>query len=632
MNARHTPDSTDVPPAPTPPLAADAGSHAWAAFADAADAEQLCRAWLAVLCGMVPGVQVGLLLLQDAEGAYVPAAAWPEGTELARLADVARECLGRREGVRRRTPGQPTQLAYPLSSGGDLHGAVVLELLGDEEDLSRLSARLTHWGAGWMADLFKHRELVQARQRLDQSAFLFEVSLGALGEPDFRKAALVVVNKLASRFGAQQVQLAMTEGSGLKTAAVSHSSWFDERANLARLAQDAMCEAHDQRTTLHWPESETADTADTADTATGALHVTAAHARYAEAAGSAALLSLPLAAQGGVAVGVLMLERARPFDAAERAGLNALADVLAPVLEHKRARDESLFAHTRRSLRHATARLTDTSHPGLKLGAGLLTALLLLAALVPLEHRVSARAVVEGAVQRAAVMPFQGFLAEAPARAGDRVQRGQLLARLDDREPQLERARWEAELEVSVRKEREAMALADRVAQRLAAAQSNQARAQLDLASSRLARAQVAAPFDGVVVKGDWSQKLGTPLEQGTVLFEVAPLDAWRVILKVDERDISRLLPGQDGRLVLTGLPGQALAFKVKTVTPVAQAEDGRNSFRVEADLGADALPLALRPNMEGVAKVSVGEASALWLWTHRFTEWLRMSWWHWLP
>lgn len=596
---------------------------AWAAFGSAASAEQLCRSWLAVLCQMVPGVQVGLLLLQDAEGAYVPAAAWPEGTELARLADVARECLAKREGVRRRQPGHPVQLAYPLTSGDELHGAVVMELADGSDETTRLSARLTHWGAGWMADLFKHRELAQLRQRLDQSAFLFDVSLGALGEPDFRQAALVVVNKLAARFNAHPVQLAMTAGSALETAAVSHSAWFDERANLARLAQDAMCEAHDQRCSLSWPE---------AGSESGAVQVTAAHARYAEASGSAALLSQPLAAQGGVAVGVLMLERAAPFDATERAGIEALAAVLAPVLEHKRARDESLAAHARRSGRHAVARLTDASHPGLKLGGGLLLAALLLAALVPIDHRVTAPAVVEGAVQRAAVAPFDGFVAEAPARAGDVVRAGQLLARLDDRDLQLERVRWEAELEVGLRKEREAMAQADRVAQRLAAAQANQARAQLDLASSRLARVQVAAPFDGVVVKGDWSQKLGSPVELGAVMFEVAPLDAWRVILKVDERDIGHLKPGQGGELVLTGLPGRALPFTVKTVTPVAVAEEGRNSFRVEADLSQAELPLTLRPNMEGVAKVGVGSASALWVWTHRFTDWLRMSWWHWVP
>lgn len=630
MNARTDPQASAAPAggdASAGLAAGVGGDQAWSALAGAGTAEQLCRAWLAVLCSMVPGVQVGLLLLQDAEGSYVPAAVWPEGTELARLADIARDCLARREGVRRQHQDHPTQLAYPLAAGTQLHGAVVLELTDHSPAAARLSARLTHWGAGWMADLFNQRELASARQRLDESAFLFEASLGALGEPDFRQSALGLVNKLAARLGCHQVQLAMAEGNGLATAAVSHSAWFDERANLTGLALEAMTETFDQRATVAWPEPDPV-----AGDAAAANLLCVAHARYAQDAGSAALCSLPLASSGAPPVGVLLFERSTPFRPAEQRGLEALAGVLAPVLEHKRARDESLPAHARRSLRHAVARTTDASRPGLKLGGALLALLLIGAALLPVDHRVSAQAVVEGAVQRAAVAPFEGYLRDAPARAGDLVKQGQLLARLEDRELLLERVRWEAELEMAQRKEREAMAQADRVNQRLAAAQGHQARAQLDLVLSRLARVQVTAPFDGVVVKGDLSQQLGSPVEMGKVLFEVAPLSAWRVMLKVDERDISHLQSGQPGDLVLTGLPGQRWPFKVKTVTPVSVPEEGRNFFRVEADLGEATGAPQLRPNMEGIAKVTVGQRSLLWVWTHRFTDWLRLSWWHWLP
>ena len=628
-----TPGAPGAQPAASPAagLGADA---AWSALAGAGSAEQLCRAWLAVLCSLVPGVQVGLLLLQDAEGSYVPAAVWPEGTELARLADIARDCLARREGVRRQLKDHPAQLAYPLSANGQLHGAVVLELLDDSPAAARLSARLTHWGAGWMADLFNQRELASARQRLDESSFLFEASLAALAEPDFHQASLVLVNKLAARFGCHQVQLALAQGDGLATAAVSHSAWFDKRANLTGLALQAMTETFDQRATVAWPEPDLdpalAGSAGSAGDAAAANLLRVAHARYAQDAGSAALCSLPLAASGQTPVGVLLFERSTAFHPAEQRGLEALAAVLAPVLEHKRARDESLPAHARRSLRHAVARSTDASHPGLKLGAALAGLLLLGAALLPVDHRVAAQAVVEGAVQRAAVAPFEGYLRDASARAGDLVKQGQVLARLEDRELLLERVRWEAELEMAQRKEREAMALADRVNQRLSAAQGHQARAQLDLTLSRLARVQVTAPFDGVVVKGDLTQQLGSPVEMGKVLFEVAPLSAWRVMLKVDERDISHLQADQPGELVLTGLPGQRWPFKVKTVTPVSVAEEGRNYFRVEADLGEAAGAPQLRPNMEGVAKVTVGRHSLLWVWTHRFTDWLRLSWWHW--
>jgi multidrug efflux pump subunit AcrA (membrane-fusion protein) len=182
------------------------------------------------------------------------------------------------------------------------------------------------------------------------------------------------------------------------------------------------------------------------------------------------------------------------------------------------------------------------------------------------------------------------------------------------------------------RKEREAMAQSDRVNQRLAAAQANQARAQLDLALSKLARVELTAPFDAVVVKGDLSQQLGAPLEMGKTLFELAPLASWRVMLKVDERDVARVQPGQGGELVLTGAPGQRWQFTVKAVTPVSVVEEGRNYFRAEAELANSDAASKLRPNMEGVAKVAVGERSLLWVWTHRFTDWVSVAWWQWTP
>jgi hypothetical protein len=59
-------------------------------------------------------------------------------------------------------------------------------------------------------------------------------------------------------------------------------------------------------------------------------------------------------------------------------------------------------------------------------------------------------------------------------------------------------------------------------------------------------------------------------------------------------------------------------------------AEDGRNYFRVEAELG-EAAP-KLSPNMEGVAKVDAGRASLLWAWTRPMVDWVRLTWWKLMP
>jgi RND family efflux transporter MFP subunit len=246
------------------------------------------------------------------------------------------------------------------------------------------------------------------------------------------------------------------------------------------------------------------------------------------------------------------------------------------------------------------------------------------------DYRISARTVIEGSTQLARVAPFDGYIAESLVRAGDTVKRGQAMARLEDRDLKLERTRWASEQEQAQRKYQLAMAQADRGTMGVMAAQAHQAEAQLALVDEKLLRAQLTAPFDGVVVSGDLSQLIGTPVEQGKTLFEVAPLEGFRVVLQVDDRDIARVAVGQRGELVLSSLPDRTMPFTVSSVTSVATQHDGRNVFRVEAQV--QGAPARLRPGMEGVGKVAVDRRSLLWIWTHSMIDWLRLTLWTWLP
>jgi multidrug resistance efflux pump len=599
-------------------LAERASGDYWEALIGARSAEQLCSAWLPILCTMIPTAQCGLLLLKDSDGSFVPAATWPEGADLGHLRGVAEETLNSRRGAASSDRPGTTQIGYPLSGGDELLGAVILDLNSATPDAVSQAMRQLHWGAGWLMELHNRRNTQQLGVRLERSAYLLDLVLTALAESDWRKTALAIVNRLAQRFACHQVQFGVEKGKTVRVEAISQSAWFDEKANLINLAAVAMNEAFDQRSLVVFPEREG-----------GGSLITQAHRRYAEESRSAELCSIPLVA-GAKVVGVWLLERDEPFSGDELESLEALALALAPIVELKQACAESLPAHAKRSAEHGLRRLTDTSHPGMKLIAGCAVLLLAILAFVEIDYRVSAIAVIEGAIQRATVAPFDGYIQSAPAKAGDLVQAGQVLATLEDKDLLLERARWQAEHEVSQRKALEAMAKGDRVELGLASAQADQALAQLNLVLEKLSRVKVAAPFDGVVVRGDLSQQIGSPVELGKVLFEVSPLAAWRVIVKVDERDITHVREGMGGQLMLTSLPSESYPLMVSKVTPVATAEDGRNYFRVETSL-TGATP-ALRPNMEGVAKLTAGQRSVLWIWTHRLTDWLRVTAWKLMP
>jgi len=146
----------------------------------------------------------------------------------------------------------------------------------------------------------------------------------------------------------------------------------------------------------------------------------------------------------------------------------------------------------------------------------------------------------------------------------------------------------------------------------------------------QLSRTRLVAPIDGVVIKGDLSQTLGAPVQRGDALLTLAPREQYRLIVEVDERDIADIRPGQTGQLALSSLPSDTLALVVERVTPVSSVRDGRNVFDVEARL-TSAAP-ELRPGLQGIAKIDAGEQSLAWIWTHRFTDWLRLAWWSWAP
>jgi multidrug efflux pump subunit AcrA (membrane-fusion protein) len=114
------------------------------------------------------------------------------------------------------------------------------------------------------------------------------------------------------------------------------------------------------------------------------------------------------------------------------------------------------------------------------------------------------------------------------------------------------------------------------------------------------------------------------------VLFEIAPLDAYRLVVQVDERDISDVVVGQRGHLRLASTPFVPVPFTVEKIVPVATARDGRNFFRVEARL--EHSPDRLRPGMEGVAKIDVDRRRVAAIWTRSALDWARLTLWTWLP
>ena len=593
--------------------------------------EALARTFLTLQCYLVAGVRQGLLVLGPAaKGPFAAAAVWPEGVTPGRelLQGAERAITERKDMIAVRPPsalGEAAALkgsvvAQPLEFSGRLCGALVLEVSPRrEQELRELLLRM-RWGHGWLDSMLRrYGDLgdTSGRQRVEQ---VLSLLAAATDQQGFVGGATALATELATELGCDRVSLGFVQRGRIRVRALSHSAQIGGKTNIIRAIETAMNEAFDQQTTIVYPERP--------DPLAPGTH---AHADLARNHGAGAVCSVPLV-YDGKPCGVLTVERdaARPFDPATVKLCEALASLAGPVLEVNRREDRWLAAKIWDAARALAEHLTGPRHVGLKLIGATIAAVIVLLCLVKVDYRITAHTVLEPALLRAAVAPFNGYIARGDVRPGDLVKQGDLLGSLDERDLQLERVKSQSEVEQLTRQYRQALALRDASRSEIFAASLQEAEAELSRVEDHLARTSLRAAFDGVVVAGDLTQQLGAPVERGDVLFEVAPLDDYRVVLKVDERDIADVHLQQRGSLVFSSLPDERFPFEVIKITPVATAEEGSNYFRVEAAL--DQPDDRLRPAIEGVAKIEVEPRRLIWIWTHDAIDWVRLKLWRWLP
>ena len=488
----------------------------------------------------------------------------------------------------------------------------------DAESACKEVVELLEPGTTWLAELVHEGT---AKERLIMA---LEVVATAMEHDSVASGATAIATELAVRLECERVSLGVSRRRRIHLEGLSHSGEFDDRSDLIRDLEAAMDEAADQDATITYPPLDP-------PRGGGRPLIAIAHQSLVKGHGNGVAWTVPLGRAGRV-VGALSFERPSG-ESLDESTLELCEDVgtlVGPVIDMARRAEESWFEKVREFTATQLRNLFGPGHPHLRLAVIGCSALFLSLCFARAEYRVTADATLEGRVQRAIVAGIDGYVAEANFRAGDLVKKGQALGRLDDRDLILERRSWLGRRDQLLKEHRNAFAQHDRSQVNILSAQVDQANAQLGLLDAKLSRTRFVAPFDGIVVKGDLSQSLGSPVARGDVLFEIAPLDGYRIILKVDQRDIADPAPGQRGQLALSALPGVTLPLIVKRITPVSIAEDGRNYFRVEAHL--DQQTEGLRPGMEGVAKIAIDRRRLIWIWTHSLTDWLRLWTWSWLP
>ncbi len=602
----------------------------WTQLRDSSERSEFVPAWLVLQCHMIGDVRLAVAAMEEADGdGFAPVAIWPEAAEDGTpLGEVAEFAMNERRGVvqaggESARGGQ--QIAYPFIVDDEVCGVVAMEIRDRPDRQLRAAMRQLQWGVSWIEVLLRRERADETAATRERVATALDLIASALEQRGYQAACTAVATELATRLECERVSVGLIRRGHCRLAGMSHSAEVGRRMNLVRAIEQVMDECADQRTALHFVSG-----APRADEP----WVTRAHAELSRQHGALSVLSVPLIS-GERAVGAIVFEHAEPggFDARRIELADAVGVVVGPILEEKRANDRLLIWKAVDSLGTQLVRLLGPGHVGRKLVAAAAAAVVAFFAWYHTDYRVTADAALEGAVQRSIGAPYDGYLYEAAARPGDIVRQGDVLARLDDRDLIVERLGRLAERRQLELKRDASLAAGKRAEVNILDAQIRQVEARIALLQAQLSRAVVRAPYDGVVVSGDLSQDVGAALKRGDQMFELAPLDDYRLILYVDERDIDVVAVDQVGTLRIDSLPDVRISFTVERITPVAETREGRNTFRVEGRPELAARPdLRLLPGMEGTAKVSVGERRLIWIWTRRAIEWARLAAWRWLP
>jgi membrane fusion protein (multidrug efflux system) len=180
----------------------------------------------------------------------------------------------------------------------------------------------------------------------------------------------------------------------------------------------------------------------------------------------------------------------------------------------------------------------------------------------------------------------QGQVLKLLAEEGQWVQRGAVLAQLDDTEARLAAERAELALDVATREQERATRMQsegylsakewDDIELRV-----RDAKLELDQARYSLSQTRITAPFSGRVTER--TVNLGETVSPGQSCFRLLDFDPVLVRLYFPERELDRVRIGQSAALTLDAQPGRTFSARVALVNPIVDHSNGTFKVTLEA-------------------------------------------------
>ena len=226
-------------------------------------------------------------------------------------------------------------------------------------------------------------------------------------------------------------------------------------------------------------------------------------------------------------------------------------------------------------------------------------------AIFPIPMRVDGTSTVASASSVQVQPELDGVVRQVYVHEGDHVQRGQVLADLEDWDYRAALAGAQAKYQTATMEMNRALATNDGAQAGIQGVQARYWASEVERARERLERTHLRSLLDGWVTTPHVEDLTGRHLAPGDTFAEVADSSESRVDVAIDESEISLLRPGAAAAIKVESFPTQTFRGHVAVVSPKSQAEGEGRFFYARVDVpNPDG---RLRPGMQGRGKISVG-------------------------
>ena len=581
--------------------------------------------WLDWQCKMIADIKIGTLFFKNNNTDKKPEliASWPENryeSIYQKLSDIAKDTIDGRESRVSRISCDldENSLIYdvtvmPLHYNDELIGCVIFLQPTRSAEHKKAVSQLFKWGTTWLELTLKAN--FEEENRLDP--LVTTLTKLSLQDTPLMVSTHEVCNLLSSELGCTRVSLGIMRGLQVDTLAISNQLRFDARSTQIRSIESAMEEAIDQKDIIFYPQK--------VEKLSLIAHK---HNILSQSNGDINVVSIPFSVgvdfMGAI---TLLREISKPFTKQEIDILRYATELLGAVIALKMQEEKSLREILLQSFKKSLESIFSKEYLLLKVSSALLVLTILALSFFKTDYYIYAPSNLEGKIVQVIVAPQDSFIKEASVRAGDMVEKNQVMVSFDDRDLQLEYEKLRSERGTLLKEYQETLALHERAKMSILLARISQVDARLALMKERLKRIEIKAPFTGIIVSGDLSHSFGSPVSKGEQLFEITPKGDYRVMLNVNDYDVSQLQIEQLGSLRLVSLPNKIIPIRISKIIPVSEAKNGGNYFRVEAII-LDTDETILRPGMAGISKVKISDESLLWIWTHTIIDRARLWLW----